>query len=172
MSWKIWGVEHENLEKLMKSGEIKFPYNMPEGWRWVRLEELCEKSHYGYTASAEYSAVGPKLLRITDIQNGKVNWDTVPYCRCEKGIDHYLLRPGDILVARTGGTTGKSYLISKPPAQAIFASYLLRGSGRLFGLTGKGTFYELRKGSQRAQTAQKGITKGLNEQREFGKIKR
>lgn len=110
----------------MKSGEIKGSYELPEGWRWARLEEVCEKPQYGYTASAEYATVGPKFLRITDIQNGKVNWDTVPYCRCEKGVDHYLLRPGDILFARTGGTTGKSYLISKPPLQAIFASYLIR----------------------------------------------
>jgi type I restriction enzyme S subunit len=126
MSWKIWSVEHENREMLMKSGGIKGSYELPEGWHWARLGEVCEKPQYGYTASAEYATVGPKFLRITDIQNGKVNWDTVPYCRCEKGVDHYLLRPGDILFARTGGTTGKSYLISKPPVQTIFASYLIR----------------------------------------------
>jgi len=40
---------------------------LKKGWRWLRLGELCEKPQYGYTASAEYNAVGPKFLRITDI---------------------------------------------------------------------------------------------------------
>jgi hypothetical protein len=43
------------------------------GWRWVRLGEVCEKPEYGYTASVEYNEVGPKFLRITDIQSGKVD---------------------------------------------------------------------------------------------------
>ncbi|RJS80482.1 hypothetical protein CW713_07600 [Methanophagales archaeon] len=99
---------------------------LPEGWRWVRLGDMCEKPQYGYTASAESKPVGPKFLRITDIQDGQVNWDTVPYCSCTViDIDKYLLEPGDILFARTGGTTGKSYLITEVP-EAIFASYLIR----------------------------------------------
>lgn len=100
-------------------------YSLPNGWRWVKLGEVCEKPQYGYTASAEYSAIGPKFLRITDIQNGNVNWDQIPYCRCEQ-IDKYLLKRGDILFARTGGTTGKSYLISKIPTKTVFASYLIK----------------------------------------------
>ncbi|RLB03624.1 MAG: restriction endonuclease, partial [Deltaproteobacteria bacterium] len=99
---------------------------LKEGWRWVRLGEVCEKPQYGYTASAENEPVGPKFLRITDIQEGRVNWEGVPYCRCGKDLDKYLLRPGDILFARTGGTTGKSYLITEVPPKAIFASYLIR----------------------------------------------
>jgi type I restriction enzyme S subunit len=99
---------------------------LPSGWRWAQLGEVCEKPQYGYTASAETREVGPRLLRITDIQGGKVNWNKVPYCRCEDEVNRYILKPGDILIARTGGTTGKSYLINDVPAQAIFASYLIR----------------------------------------------
>jgi len=68
--------------------------------------------------------VGPKFLRITDIQNGKVDWNTVPYCKCDNH-DKYRLRPGDILFARTGATTGKSFLIRDCP-HSVFASYLIR----------------------------------------------
>jgi type I restriction enzyme S subunit len=98
---------------------------LPEGWRWVRLGEVCEKPEYGYTASADDKPVGPRLLRITDIQNGRVEWDRVPYCRIENENDKYL-NLGDILIARTGGTTGKSYLISDLPHKTVFASYLIR----------------------------------------------
>lgn len=101
-------------------------YPLPEGWRWGRLGEVCEKPVYGYTASAEHKEVGPKFLRITDIQNGKVDWDRVPYCRYNKALEKYLLKSGDVLFARTGATTGKSYLITAAPPKTIFASYLIR----------------------------------------------
>ena len=98
---------------------------LPNGWRWVRLGEVCEKPQYGYTASADSNRVGPKFLRITDIQHGEVNWHAVPYCRCTD-IDINKYPRGHFVCAnRTGGTTGKSYLITQAP-ESIFASYLIR----------------------------------------------
>jgi type I restriction enzyme S subunit len=95
-----------------------------EGWDYKLVKELCEKPQYGYTESAQLERVGPKFLRITDIQNGAVNWDSVPYCVC-KDVDKYRLQPGDMLFARTGATTGKSFLAKECP-EAVFASYLIR----------------------------------------------
>jgi type I restriction enzyme S subunit len=93
-------------------------------WTVKSVSELCDKPQYGYTASAMTEEVGPHLLRITDIQDGSVNWETVPYCDCPKP-KKYLLQKDDILFARTGATTGKSFLIEKCPT-AVFASYLIR----------------------------------------------
>lgn len=101
-------------------------HEIPGNWRWVRLRDVCEKPQYGYTASAESAKVGPKFLRITDIQNGEVHWERVPYCRCGAEAASCMLKPGDILFARTGGTTGKSFLVKEVPSEAIFASYLIR----------------------------------------------
>ena len=48
------------------------------------------------------------MVRISDIQYGKVLWDTVPYCDIkEDEIPTYMLGANDILFARTGGTVGK-----------------------------------------------------------------
>ncbi len=94
------------------------------GWKDVAVGDICEAPQYGYTAPATTSPVGPKLLRITDIQNGAVNWDSVPNCECPDPAPYYL-KAGDILFARTGGTTGKSFLIKEAP-EAVFASYLIR----------------------------------------------
>ena len=95
--------------------------------REVTLEDIAESVDYGVTASAELNPVGPKFLRITDIQDGKVDWETVPYCQCdERESRSSRLIPGDIVFARTGATTGKSYLIRDCPAEAVFASYLIR----------------------------------------------
>ena len=91
------------------------------------MEGLCDLVNYGYTASAKTDKSEPKFLRITDIQDGVVDWESVPSCDC--GIDDqekYRLASGDIVFARTGATTGKSFLIVECPESAVFASYLIR----------------------------------------------
>ena len=100
-------------------------YNLPLGWSLTSLGELVLNIQYGYTASATEQAIGPKFLRITDLQNNSVNWDTVPFCPCDE-IDKYKLKKGDIVIARTGATTGKSFLLNNLPEITVFASYLIR----------------------------------------------
>ncbi len=101
-----------------------FESGQKEGWVTKKIRDICEKPQYGYTEPASYEPIGARFLRITDIQNGKVHWDKVPYCKCVD-IDKYRLRTGDIVFARTGATTGKSFLITDPP-DSVFASYLIR----------------------------------------------
>lgn len=82
--------------------------------------------NYGYTESATSDPIGPKFLRITDIQDSGVNWDDVPFCQIDAtGLKKFKLAHGDIVFARTGATTGKSFLVINPP-EAVFASYLIR----------------------------------------------
>jgi type I restriction enzyme S subunit len=96
-----------------------------ESWKEKTLENYA-KMQYGFTESSTTEAVGPKFLRITDIQDESVNWDSVPFCKIDKSIkEKYVLHKGDIVIARTGATTGKSYLINDD-VDAVFASYLVR----------------------------------------------
>ena len=77
-------------------------------------------------ARASFEEVGPKFLRITDIQNEMVNWEKVPSCPIhEDDLKKHKLIDQDIVVARTGATTGKSYLVCDPP-KSVAASYLIR----------------------------------------------
>jgi type I restriction enzyme S subunit len=112
-------------EPEVRPGEL--PFLAPTGWSWARLADISYRIHYGFTASADRSRKGVRLLRITDIQNNLVDWSSVPGCEIsEREIDQYKLRPGDILIARTGGTIGKTFLVDKIPVVAVFASYLIR----------------------------------------------
>ena len=96
-------------------------------WPLVTLNNLAEKIDYGLTASAYCDQDGPRFLRITDLQNDSVNWSLVPSCVCsEKDIEQYRLKNGDLVFARTGATTGKSYLLNDAPKDSVFASYLIR----------------------------------------------
>ena len=100
---------------------------IPERWSVKTMADICDKPQYGLTASANSSSdIGPKFLRITDITQSGVVWDKVPYCKCQADqIEKFRLFNNDILFARIGGTTGKSFIVKKPP-QSIFASYLIR----------------------------------------------
>ncbi|WP_157696433.1 restriction endonuclease subunit S [Bacillus velezensis] len=115
----------ELLEETLVSEEKQL-YEIPENWIWLSLKNSLNSIQYGYTETSSLQAIGPKFLRITDIQNDKVDWSAVPYCKItEKEFAKYKLEDNDIVVARTGATTGKSYLIDKPP-MSVFASYLIR----------------------------------------------
>ncbi|MBP5974037.1 restriction endonuclease subunit S [Brasilonema sp. CT11] len=94
------------------------------GYPIVALSELADNPQYGFTASASFEQVGAKFVRITDLKDGGIKWDTVPYCKCDQP-EKYLIYPNDILFARTGATTGKTHLVKEAP-YAIFASYLIR----------------------------------------------
>ena len=112
---------------LPEISEDEKPFELPTGWEWSKLGYLSSDIHYGYTASAKHDSEGVRLLRITDIQNDKVDWSTVPACDISsEKTQNYLLENDDILLARTGGTIGKSYLVENINVEAVFASYLIR----------------------------------------------
>lgn len=99
---------------------------VPKSWEVVTVGDTCEKPQYGYTESSTHKPIGPKFLRITDITEKGVNWTEVPYCKCPKDlIEKYKLQREDIVFARIGATTGKSYIIKDCPL-AVYASYLIR----------------------------------------------
>jgi type I restriction enzyme S subunit len=113
--------EHET------SDSDEAPFQLPATWEWVRLGNIALQIQYGYTASADSTETDIRLLRITDIQNNRVDWPSVPGCQIELGdVERYLLSPNDILIARTGGTIGKSFIVPHAPAKSVFASYLIR----------------------------------------------
>ncbi|WP_089167669.1 restriction endonuclease subunit S [Azotobacter chroococcum] len=100
---------------------------LPDNWITAKLDELAADINYGYTASSTQEEVGPRLLRITDIQENKVSWETVPYCEIgEAQKEKYLLKDRDLVFARTGATVGKSFLIKGEIPESVFASYLIR----------------------------------------------
>lgn len=99
---------------------------IPEGWEVKRLDEFYKNSQYGYTQSSSLEKIGPKFLRITDIQGGNVQWENVPYCiSSDKDFEKYRIVKGDLFVARTGNSTGENVYILNAP-EAVFASYLIR----------------------------------------------
>lgn len=95
-------------------------------WKKYTLSGLCTNVEYGYTESASNDPIGPKFLRITDIVPERINWNSVPYCKITASdLKKYKLNKGDIVIARTGATTGFNKTI-KDNVESVFASYLIR----------------------------------------------
>ena len=115
---------YEKIGKSVSKIDAEIPFDLSEGWEWCKLGSLCSSIQYGLSNSAESSGTH-KLLRITDIQNGSVDWDTVPYTT-PQNPETYILKSNDIVFARTGATVGKSFLIDQLPYESVYASFLIR----------------------------------------------
>jgi type I restriction enzyme M protein len=93
-------------------------------WPMVELGEIAD-FQYGHTASAQESG-DTRFIRITDIMpNGSLNPNEARFINLNDDARKSLLEQGDILVARTGATFGKT-MIFESDVQSGFASFLIR----------------------------------------------
>ncbi|MCF8389763.1 MAG: restriction endonuclease subunit S [Bacteroidales bacterium] len=103
-----------------------FVEGIGENFEKIKLNELVQ-TQYGYTETASTEIIGPKFLRITDIAQNQIDWTNVPYCKIsESDFEKYKLKPGDIVVARTGATAGYGKRLHKHFPDCVFASFLVR----------------------------------------------
>ena len=117
---------YEKLDGVERCIDDELPFEIPENWCWVRWGSIAESIQYGYNAPAKQEG-RIRMVRISDIHENTVAWSSVPFCDIEDSdIPTYLLQPNDILFARTGGTVGKSFLVSEVPCESIYAGYLIR----------------------------------------------
>ena len=140
--YKDWFVDFGPIRAKLEGREAYLPSNLwdlfpdrlvdsevgeiPEGWGVKALGELSDKPQYGYTASAKEDPIGPKFLRITDInKKAWIEWETVPHCEIAgQDFGKYRMHKGDILIARMADP-GHGCLIEQEQ-EAVFASYLIR----------------------------------------------
>lgn len=100
-------------------------------WKKVTLGEISTdgKGSYGIAASAvEYSDDLYTYLRITDINDdGTLNRIDLKSVNDEKA-KNYLLKPNDIVFARTGNSTGRSYFYDGSDGELVYAGFLIKFS--------------------------------------------
>ena len=80
---------------------------------------------YGYTDKAQENGTA-RFIRITDIsEDGTLNPQSAKYVELTEESEKYLLKKGDLLLARTGATYGKTlYFDSDEPS--VYASFLIK----------------------------------------------
>ncbi|SDK51900.1 Restriction endonuclease S subunit [Microbulbifer yueqingensis] len=96
--------------------------------KWVSgtLGEFIEKPKYGTSAKSQKEGLIP-VLRMGNLQDGKLDWSDLAYSSDLEEIEKYRLEPGDILFNRTNSPelVGKTS-IYRGEKEAIYAGYLIK----------------------------------------------
>ncbi len=116
---------------ISKAADPEIPYGkeLPKGWRWVKLGEVIDSLQYGTSDKASNNENGIPVLRMGNIQEGKLDYSSLKYFdKSYKELSKYLLNDGDLLFNRTNSAelVGKTALYKKHYPKSIFASYLIR----------------------------------------------
>ena len=131
-------------EKLVKAGKIKrekgmeeirpeeIPFEIPEGWKWVSVGDTCTNIQYGTSQKSDKTGK-IIVLRMGNLQNGRIIYDKLVYSSDERDMEQYLLEYNDLLFNRTNSKelVGKT-AIYKGEYPAIYAGYLVRITPVLF----------------------------------------
>jgi type I restriction enzyme S subunit len=112
---RIWDDLEENDSK-----------ELPNTWRFYKLNKLAVSFDYG-TSAKSHAAGRVPVLRMGNLQGGKIDWRNLAYTSDPVEIEHYKLSPRTVLFNRTNSPelVGKTaiYMGERP---AIFAGYLIR----------------------------------------------
>ena len=114
----------------MKDSGVEWLGEIPKDWEVKKIKHvISEPLKYGANESAELeNREFPRYIRITDFKdNGELKEDTFKSLPFEKAKD-YLIKEGDILFARSGGTVGKTFLFKNYDGSACFAGYLIKAT--------------------------------------------
>ena len=127
-------------ERLIKEGKIKrtkrskaacdkphYPYELPEGWAWCKLEDIASDLLYGTSEKSLSEGLVP-VLRMGNINRvGEIDWNNLVYTSNQADIAKYSLKQDDLLFNRTNSAewVGKT-AIYKGNKNAIYAGYIIR----------------------------------------------
>lgn len=112
--------------QLIKAGKIKkekplpeitedeIPFKIPSSWKWVKLNDLCEKIGSGSTPSGGrniYKEKGIKFLRSQNVYNDGIHYEGIVYISEELNKKGSIVKAKDILLNITGGSIGRCAVV-------------------------------------------------------------
>jgi len=117
-----------NPDAPMRDSGIAWLGDMPTHWEVRRLKFLAsEPLMYGANEAAELDdPTLPRYIRITDVKDDGTLHDDTFRSLLQEVAAPYLLKEGDILLARSGATVGKSFQYLETWGIAAYAGYLIR----------------------------------------------
>ncbi|MFZ3168947.1 MAG: restriction endonuclease subunit S [Candidatus Methanoperedens sp.] len=102
---------------------------LPEGWVWANVGMISEKIQYGTSEKAGEDNSGIPVLRMGNIQDGKLIFENLKYFQKDwPELSNFLLEDGDVLFNRTNSAelVGKTSVYKNWQTPTVFASYLIR----------------------------------------------
>ena len=117
---------YEKLDGIERCIDDEIPFEIPDSWAWTSVGEVCTNIQSG--SSQKSSPTGKiAVLRMGNLQNGRIVLDKLVYTSDSKEIEKYPLEYNDLLFNRTNSKelVGK-VAIYKSEIPAIYAGYLVR----------------------------------------------
>ncbi|EOH6067211.1 TPA: restriction endonuclease subunit S [Klebsiella michiganensis] len=128
--------------QLVKDGKIKKqkplppisdeekPFELPEGWEWVKLGNILHDIKYGTSQKCDYNISGYPVLRIPNIVKGIIDLADIKYgALTDSELKDLTLNENDLLFIRSNGSTnivGQSTLVQQDLKDYAYAGYIIR----------------------------------------------
>ena len=107
---------------------LRFPEFTGE-WKKCKFDDIATGFDYGMNAAAKPYDGKNKYIRITDIDEASSTYNNEDIVSPDGTLsENYVVNERDILLARTGASTGKSYLYQKSDGKLYFAGFLIRAN--------------------------------------------
>ena len=107
---------------------LRFPEFSGE-WEKCKFGDIATGFDYGMNAAAKPFDGENKYIRITDIDEASSTYNDTDIVSPDGTLtDNYVVNDRDILLARTGASTGKSYLYRKSDGKLYYAGFLIRAN--------------------------------------------
>lgn len=119
-----------NLSAPMKDSGVEWLGEVPDHWVLTPLRHLVsEPLKYGANEAADSDdPAGVRYLRITDFDlDGRLRDETFRSLPVNVATG-YMVAPGDVLLARSGATVGKAFIVPEASPPSCFAGYLIKVS--------------------------------------------
>ena len=111
-------------------------------WEKTSIGDCCSDLEYGMNAASKNFDGVNKYIRITDIDELTAEYKQDSLVSPDALLeDKYLVKDGDILFARTGASTGKTYIYAPQDGKLYYAGFLIRANVN-FGTNPKFVFYQ------------------------------
>ena len=113
---KYWEKNGKNVVCI----DAEIPFEVPSSWIWCRMGDCVSIiGGYAFKSYDLKSSLGIRVIRISDIsEKGLVNKNIVKY-NGNEDLTQYLIKRNDILIAMTGGTVGKSLLLTEKLSEPL-----------------------------------------------------
>lgn len=120
----------KKLKDIYDNKDSSINFDIPEEWIEVNLDKVCNSFDYGTSAKSENLGEFP-VLRMGNLQNGKLDWNDLKYSNDIKEYEKYKLNIGNVLFNRTNSPelVGKTSVFLGE-FEALFAGYLIRIDNR------------------------------------------
>ena len=115
-------------KKVLNVPHLRFPEFSGE-WEKCKFGDIATGFDYGMNAAAKPFDGENKYIRITDIDEASSTYNDTDIVSPDGTLtDNYVVNDRDILLARTGASTGKSYLYRKSDGKLYYAGFLIRAN--------------------------------------------